>query len=134
MKSYRYMARYMATAVLLAFGVASATSAQTTASLRTAAGAKTMSGVQLQLAPGSNLTLTGTSTLHGFTCTTHDLQAFISVDSSYATAALNTIAHPIVSVRIVIPVKSLACGGELDGNMLKTLRVKDYPTITYVLN
>jgi polyisoprenoid-binding protein YceI len=118
----------MTRAALIAFGVATIANAQTTTSPQTA------SGVPLQLDPSSELTFTGTSTMHGFKCTTHDLQAFISVDSSYSTAALNTITHPIISVRIVIPVKSLACGGELEGNMLKTLRAKDYPTITYVLH
>lgn len=115
----------LTTMAFLALCAAPAANAQTDPAATT--------GIPLQLATGSELSFNGTSTMHGFTCTTHDLQAFISVDSSYSTADLTTIAHPIISVHVTIPVKSLACGGELEGNMLKTLRAKDYPTITYVL-
>lgn len=91
------------------------------------------SAVRLQLAPGSELTFTGTSTLHPFTCTTHTMQAYIDVDDAYRTKDLNALAHPIAGVQVVIPVKSLACGGELEKNMLKTIRADQYPYVTYKL-
>ncbi|HSU97077.1 MAG TPA: YceI family protein [Gemmatimonadaceae bacterium] len=91
------------------------------------------SAVRLQLAPGSQLTFDGTSTLHGFTCTTSTMQAYIDVDPSYQTASLNTIAHPIVNVQVVIPVRSLKCGGELDNNMYKTLNATQFPYVIYKL-
>lgn len=91
------------------------------------------SAVRLQLEPGSQLSFDGTSTLHGFTCTTTSLQAYIDVDPSYATKDLSAIAKPIASVKVVIPVKSLQCGGELEKNMFKTLKADQYPTITYTL-
>ena len=96
--------------------------------------AQTTDSVRLKLLPQSELTFTGTSTLHGFTCRTKDIQAFIYVDSSYTTMNLATARHPIFGVRIVIPVKSLACGGELEGNMRNALKADKYPTITYVLS
>jgi hypothetical protein len=96
--------------------------------------AQTTDSVRLTLMPGSELTFTGTSTLHGFTCQTKDIQAFIYVVSSYTTMNLPIVEHPILGVRIVIPVKSLACGGELEGNMRKALKADKYPTITYVLS
>jgi len=34
----------------------------------------------------------------------------------------------------VIPVKSLSCGGELEGNMLKTLNASQYPYVVYKLS
>jgi polyisoprenoid-binding protein YceI len=91
------------------------------------------SAVRLQLAPGSQLSFDGTSTLHGFTCTTSTMQAYIDVDPSYQTASLNTIAHPIVNVQVVIPVKSLKCGGELENNMYKTLNATEFPYVIYKL-
>jgi len=91
------------------------------------------SAVRLQLAPGSQLSFDGTSTLHGFTCTTSTMQAYIDVDASYQTAPLNTLTHPIVSVQVVIPVKSLKCGGELEGNMYKTLHATEFPYVIYKL-
>ncbi|MEO9116714.1 MAG: hypothetical protein ABI311_11160, partial [Gemmatimonadaceae bacterium] len=94
-----------------------------------ALGAQSSSAVRLKLAPNTQLTFEGTSTLHGFTCTTSTMQAYIDVDPSYQTASLATIARPIVAVQIVIPVKSLACGGELDNNMRNTLNAKKYPYI-----
>lgn len=89
--------------------------------------------VRLQLAPGTQLSFEGTSTLHGFTCTTTTMQAYIDVDASYKTANLTTLAHPIAGVQVVIPVKSLSCGGELEGNMRKTLNAAQYPYIIYKL-
>ncbi len=89
--------------------------------------------VRLQLAPGSQLSFDGTSTLHGFTCTTSTMQAYIDVDPSYQTANLNTIVHPIVNVQVVIPVKSLKCGGELENNMYRTLNATQFPYVIYKL-
>ena len=97
-------------------------------------GAQSSSAVRLQLAPGSQLSFDGTSTLHGFTCTTSTMQAYIDVDRSYQTADLSALSHPIVSVQVVIPVKSLACGGELESNMRKTLNADKYPYIIYKLS
>jgi polyisoprenoid-binding protein YceI len=89
--------------------------------------------VRLRLAPGSQLSFDGTSTLHGFTCTTSTMQAYIDVDPSYQTANLSTIAHPIVNVQVVIPVRSLKCGGELENNMYKTLNATQFPYVIYKL-
>lgn len=99
-----------------------------------ALGAQSASAVRLQLAPGSQLIFDGTSTLHGFTCTTTTMQAYIDVDRSYQSADLSTLAHPITSVQVVIPLKSLACGGELESNMRKTLNGDKYPYIIYKLS
>lgn len=105
-----------------------------TALITVTAGAQGAGAVRLQLAPGSQLTFEGTSTLHGFTCTTKTMQAYIDVDPSYRTADLSTMAHPIVAVQVVIPVKSLACGGELENNMFKTLNASKFPYIVYKLS
>jgi hypothetical protein len=61
------------------------------------------------------------------------MQAYVDVDASYEAAPLNTLTHPIVSVQVVIPVKSLKCGGELEGNMYKTLHATEFPYVIYKL-
>ncbi|MEO7042065.1 MAG: YceI family protein [Gemmatimonadaceae bacterium] len=105
-----------------------------TALLSSALGAQSSSAVRLQLAPNSQLSFEGTSTLHGFTCTTSTMQAYIDVDAAYKTESLATVAHPIVAVQIIIPVKSLSCGGELESNMGKTLNSTKFPYIIYKLS
>lgn len=110
-----------------------ATVGATAALFATTLSAQSPNAVRLQLAPGSQLSFQGTSTLHGFTCTTKTMQAYIDVDATYQTANLSTLTHPIVAVQIVIPVKSLSCGGELENNMFKTLNASQYPYIIYKL-
>ncbi len=93
------------------------------------------SSVRLQLEPGSYLTFTGTSTLHGFTCKTEKIEAYIDVDPAYRIKQLTEVPHPIVTTRVVIPVKSLKCGeGKLESNMYGTLKADQNPTIEYVLS
>lgn len=116
----------VATAALLAAGTAYAQGAQTTTT--------TPRGVRLKLDPTSELSFDGTSTLHSFSCKTNAIEAYIDVDSMYRTKPLNTLEHPIVNVRVLIPVKTLACGGKLEGNMRKTLRADQFPTISYTLS
>ena len=100
-----------------------------------AASAQSPQGIPLQLAPGSWVSLQGTSTLHGFTCKTDKLEAFIDVDPAYRIKQLTEVSHPIVTTRIVIPVKSLKCGdGKLENNMYGTLKADENPTITYLLS
>jgi polyisoprenoid-binding protein YceI len=101
----------------------------------TAASAQSPQGVPLQLAPGSWVTIKGTSTLHGFTCKTDKLEAYIDVDPAYRIKQLTEVSHPIVQTRVVIQVKSLKCGeGKMDENMYGTLKAKENPTISYVLS
>ena len=96
--------------------------------------AQESNAVRLALEPGSQLSFDGTSTLHGFTCKTDQLEASIEVDPAYKTKDLTTLARPIVNVRVQIPVKSLVCGSKkLESNMFKTLRADEFPTITYVM-
>ena len=111
-----------------------ATVGVTGALFATTLSAQSPNAVRLQLAPGSQLSFQGTSTLHGFTCTTKTMQAYVDVDPAYQTANLSTLAHPIVAVQVVIPVKSLSCGGELENNMFKTLNAAQYPYVIFKLS
>jgi hypothetical protein len=90
--------------------------------------------VKLAVRSESKLSFEGTSTLHGFTCTTNTFDASVDVDPRYKTLSLDKIARPIGNVTVVIPVKSLKCGnGKLESNMYGVLKEKEYPTIKYEL-
>ena len=96
--------------------------------------ARAQENTKLQLEPGTELSISGTSTVHAFTCKTSRIDATLIVDRAY-TKDLTKIARPIVSVRVEIPAKSLDCGnGKMNDNMYGTLKAKDNPTITYVMS
>ena len=101
----------------------------------TAAPLAAQQSVRLQLLPGSTVTLVGTSTMHGFTCKSDKMEAYIDVDPAIRVKQLTEVSHPIVKTRVVIPVKSLKCGeGKMDSNMYEALKASENPTITYVLS
>jgi len=87
-----------------------------------AASAQSPSAVRLRLEPGSELTISGTSSMHPFECKTTRMSAYVDVDPGY-TKDLTKVARPIVSVQVNIAVKSLSCGnGTMDKNMFATLK------------
>ena len=97
-------------------------------------GAQTSGAVRLQLQPGSEISFTGTSSLHGFSCKTTQFDALLSVDPEYATD-LAALARPIGAVNVTIPVRSLSCGNKgLESNMLKALKANEHATITFRLD
>lgn len=90
--------------------------------------------VPMQLQPGSEISFTGTSSLHGFTCKTTQFDAQLSVDPSYA-SSLEDLARPIGAVLVTIPVRSLDCGNRgLQTNMLKALKADQNATISFRLD
>lgn len=98
------------------------------------AGAQGPSAIRLRLEPGSNLEISGTSTMHGFTCKTDRMVVYIDVDPDY-TRDLTRVSRPITSVQVTIPVRNLKCGnGKMDENMYQTLKAKDNPVIKYTLS
>lgn len=97
-------------------------------------GAQMSNAVRLQLQPGSEISFTGTSTLHGFSCKTTQFDAQLSVDPEYATN-LADLARPIGVVNVTIPASSLDCGNKgLQNNMLKALKADQHATITFRLD
>lgn len=86
------------------------------------ASAQGPSAIRLRLEPGSELSIEGTSSLHGFTCKTAKMNAYVDVDPGY-TKDLTKVARPIVSVQVNIVVKTLSCGNKtMDKNMYATLK------------
>ena len=97
------------------------------------AGAQTTS-TRLRIEPGSELTISGTSNVHDFECKTNKFSAYIDVDPGY-TKDLTKVVRPIVSVNVVIAVKSLSCGNKkMDENMYSTLRADQNQIIRYTLS
>jgi polyisoprenoid-binding protein YceI len=100
----------------------------------TATKASAQESIKLQLEPGTELSISGTSTVHAFTCKTSRIDATLVVDRGY-TKDLTKVAKPIVSVRVEIPAKSLDCGnGKMNGNMYGTLKADQNPIITYTMS
>jgi polyisoprenoid-binding protein YceI len=97
------------------------------------AGAQATS-TRLRIEPGSELTISGTSNVHDFECKTNKFSAYIDVDPGY-TKDLTKVVRPIVSVNVVIAVKSLSCGNKkMDENMYSTLRADQNQIIRYTLS
>jgi polyisoprenoid-binding protein YceI len=100
----------------------------------TAARAQSNSAVRLRLEPGSEITVSGTSTLHDFHCKTNKLNAYLDVDPAY-TKDLTKVARPIVSVQVTVVVKTLTCGNkQMDNNMYATLKADENQVIKYKLS
>ena len=98
------------------------------------AGAQGASAIRLRLLPGTELSIEGTSNVHGFHCKTNKINAYIDVDPGY-TKDLTKISRPIVSVLVNIAVKSLSCGNrKMDENMYATLKADQNQLIKYRLS
>lgn len=92
------------------------------------------SSTRLRTEPGSELTISGTSNVHDFHCKTNKFNAYIDVDPAY-TKDLTKVVRPIVSVNVVIAVKSLSCGNrKMDENMYATLKADQNQIIRYKLS
>ncbi len=101
--------------------------------LSATAGAQATS-TRLRIQPGSELSIAGTSNVHDFLCKTNKFSAYIDVDPGY-TKDLTKVARPIVSVNVVIAVKSLSCGNKkMDENMYSTLKADQNQIIKYTLS
>ena len=89
---------------------------------------------RLRIEPGSELSIAGTSNVHDFHCKTNKFNAYIDVDPGY-TKDLTRVTRPIVSVNVVIAVKSLTCGNKkMDENMYNTLQADKNQIIRYKLS
>lgn len=100
----------------------------------TATAGAQVTSTRLRIEPGSELTISGTSNVHDFQCKTNKFNAYIDVDPGY-TKDLTKVPRPIVSVNVVIAVKSLSCGNKkMDENMYSTLKADKNQIIRYTLS
>ena len=111
----------LATLVGLAAGTAGAAGAQATA--------------PLAVRPESKVSLSGTSTLHAWTCASSQLSAKIAVDPAALTQGAVAPANTPLAVKVDVPVKAIKCekGAKMEENLYKALKADANPSIDYVL-
>jgi polyisoprenoid-binding protein YceI len=91
-------------------------------------------GTRMSLRPESKVVLAGGSNVHDWACNSSAFDAAITMDDSYG-SPFTSVARPITSVVVTIPVKSLKCGkGKMDDNMYKALKADQFTEIKYVLD
>jgi polyisoprenoid-binding protein YceI len=95
--------------------------------------AMTSTGDPLLLEPQSRLWIDGTSTVRKFTCKAGAFD--VAVDAAPgAVAAVLAGQKAVHTVTVAVPVEKLDCGnGTMNEHMLKALKAKDAPTISFKL-
>jgi polyisoprenoid-binding protein YceI len=89
----------------------------------------------LTLQPQSRLWVNGTSTVRSFECKAPSFSAEIDGVAPGAAAAVLAGEKAVRDVTVQVPAAKLDCGnGTMNGHMLKALKVKDNPTITFRLS
>lgn len=89
--------------------------------------------VPVTLSPKSALSVSGTSTLHAWTCTTNRTEVRVTRDDAATTGDLATLvkAGHIQAVDVTVPVLTLHSEKSgLDKNMYKALKSDEHPNIT----
>ena len=111
----------LATLVGLAAGTAGAAGAQATA--------------PLAVRPESKIGLSGTSTLHAWTCGSSQLSAKIAVEPEALKKGGALEARSPLTVKVSVPVKAIKCekGAKMEENLYKALKADAFPAIDYAL-
>lgn len=98
------------------------------------ASAQGANAIRLRLDPASQVTVEGTSSMHGWHCKTDKINAYVDVDPAYS-RDLTKVARPIAAVQVNIVVKTLSCGNsQMDRNMWSTLKADENQLIKYTLS
>ncbi|MBM4194816.1 MAG: YceI family protein [Gemmatimonadetes bacterium] len=88
----------------------------------------------MKLGPESRLWVEGTSTVRSFTCKAAVFDAAIESAGENPAAALLAGTQAVTTVKLTVPAERLDCGnGTMNGHMVKALKTKDHPTITFAL-
>jgi polyisoprenoid-binding protein YceI len=93
--------------------------------------------IRYQAAPGSKITLDGTSTVHDWTVESGTIGGFIEFQSDVPLdpSLARTEVSVTPKVQVIVPVSSLKSGKTLmDDIMHDNLKMKENPRIKYVLN
>jgi len=96
--------------------------------------AMTSGGSFMTLQPASRLWVSGTSTVRSFECKAAVLDAKVGTIGSGTATAVANASKAISSVAVSVPAAKLDCGnGTMNEHMMKALKAKDAPMITFEL-
>jgi polyisoprenoid-binding protein YceI len=86
--------------------------------------------VRVAVSAASRITVSGTSNVHDWKCSTSTIGAAITVRP-----AAGELASRVESISLKIPVKSLDCGiGQMNTNLAKAMHADKHPTIGFRMN
>jgi len=92
----------------------------------------TFAGAPLTLQPESKLWINGTSTVRAFQCSAKSFETKVEASAPDAVSAILAGTKAVQSAELVVPAASLDCrNGTMNEHMLKALKAKDHPTITF---
>jgi polyisoprenoid-binding protein YceI len=81
------------------------------------------------LDPASTLSVSGSSTVRGWTCTARVL------DTTAVAGASTTLADAIATAMLAVPVANLDCGsGTMEGHLRRAMNAERHPTIRFRLD
>ncbi len=91
--------------------------------------------VQYNVAEGSTMTVSGTSTLHDWTCEVKTIEGLVELDKKAIAEGKVVEGTTIDKVKITIPVKSIVSprGATMDKKMHKALKMETNPEVTFEL-
>lgn len=91
--------------------------------------------VKLNVSEESVMTVTGTSTLHGWTSEVNTVTGYVELEEKMVKKSKVKKGDPIPSVHIVVPVKSIISprGSTMDKKTYAALKSEDHPNITFDL-
>jgi polyisoprenoid-binding protein YceI len=89
--------------------------------------------VKYTVAPESTMSVIGTSTLHDWTSTVTKIDGFMELDKKTADKGTLKTGDEIVSVKIIVPAKSIisARGATMDKKTYDALKAEQFPDITF---
>ena len=89
----------------------------------------------LKLTADSRLWVDGTSTVRSFTCKATSLDAVAESGAENAIEAVLGGETAVRTVTLSVPTDKLDCGnGTMNGHMMKAIKAKEHPTITFMLD
>lgn len=85
-------------------------------------------------ADASTMTISGTSTLHDWTCQVEAVEGYLRTKQVPAEAASDVGLGELSAVSVKIPVQQIECGKDrMNGNLREALQANAYPTIIFQL-
>ena len=96
--------------------------------------AMTSSTSFMTLQPGSRLWVEGTSTVRGFSCAATQIDVTVETIGAGTATAVANAAKAVSGVELVVPAAKLDCkNGTMNEHMMKAIKGKDAPVITFKL-